>query len=86
MLDEADVNALMRILEEGVEITEEMVASGRAELWPCVLRPYQDEEEVLSRVFLAMLMLLPNSLRLNGQCELPDMKAAPPDQSWMASR
>ena len=86
MQDESEVNALLQILDEEIEITDEMVAAGRAELWPCEVRPYQDEEEVLVRVFLAMLRLLPDSLRLNGQCELPDMKAAPLDQSRMANR
>jgi hypothetical protein len=44
-----------------VIVTDEMVAAGRAELWPCELRSYQDAEEVLGRVFVAMLNLMPEA-------------------------
>ena len=40
---------------DAVEVTSQMVDAGLAELWPGEMRPYQDEAEVLGRVFVAMV-------------------------------
>jgi hypothetical protein len=52
--------------QDEIKVTSEMVSAGVSELGPCELRPYQDEAEVLGRVFRAMLNLWPDYLL---QCE-----------------
>ncbi len=42
-----------------IVVTPEMVAAGLTALWPCVLKSYQDEEEVMRRVYIAMAKLEP---------------------------
>ena len=44
---------------EEIEVTEEMISAGMAELSPCTLRPFQDENDVMGRVFVAMVRLWP---------------------------
>lgn len=65
--------------DKSIEVTSEMVDAGLAELFPCELRPYQDEEEVLGRVFRAMVNLWPDYQPTNDQCERPNMIAERPD-------
>lgn len=47
-------------------ITPEMIEAGLAALWPTEVRPYQDEAEVLGRIFRAMVRECPS---LSGLCE-----------------
>lgn len=42
------------------EITDAMVRAGLAELWPCELRLFQNEAEVMARVYRAMVRLSPD--------------------------
>jgi hypothetical protein len=55
------------VQEKEIKVTEEMLCAGRTYLWDEQVMPWEDRDDVLTKIYRAMVMSSPNFHLTNSQ-------------------